>query len=267
MTFWNIDKKVSLVPDIALLMKETNCDILVLAETGGAHVDLEWALQATVSPSVRHVTPLGKYVHVWTRLTPTEIRTAGSKERLEAFTVQTKASEPTLMIFAHLRSKVGRPEPREVLETWKFAEDVREIENESSAAGRTIVAGDLNLWPYDASMMLPELLGASASRAIVAKHPTKRRDHVNFDRFYNPSWNLLGDANGPPGTYYWEDDSLGGNWYCLDQLLLREPLLQAFSPSSLRVVTSIDGRALVAPDGRPERGWSDHMPITFALET
>ena len=267
MTFWNIDKKLSLVPDIALLMKVTDCDILVLAETGGARVDLDTVLQQTVDRRVRHITPFGKVVHVWTTLTSKEIRNASSKDRFEAFRVQTMAPEPTLMVFAHLRSKVGRATAGEVLDTKEFAANVRAIEKRPWSVGRTIVAGDLNLWPYDDAMLLPEVLGASASRTIVAGQPTKRRNGSVFDRFYNPTWNLLGDASGPPGTYYWENDARGGNWYCLDQILLRAPLIQTFALSSLHVVTSINGRALIAPNGRPEPQWSDHLPITFALET
>jgi hypothetical protein len=266
-TFWNIDKNQSLVADIALLMKETDCDILVLAETGGARVDLDTVLQQTVNSRVRHLTPLGNVVHVWTTLTRSEIRKASSKDRFEAFRVQTVAPEPTLMVFAHLRSKVGRATAGEVLDTEKFAADVRAIEKRSWSVGRTIVAGDLNLWPYDDAMLLPEVLGASASRTVVAGQPTKRRNGSVFNRFYNPTWNLLGDAGGPPGTYYWEDDPHGGNWYCLDQVLLRAPLIPTFLLSSLQVVTAINGRTLIAPNGRPQPRWSDHLPITFALET
>jgi len=43
--------------------------------------------------------------------------------------------------------------------------------------------------------------------------------------FYNPTWNLLGDANGPPGTYYWRNGREEAGWYVLDHVLLRPKIV------------------------------------------
>ncbi len=264
MTFWNIGKNERLAADIALLVQETGCDILALAETGDAHLDLTRVLQQ-VAPNARHITPLGKSIHVWTTLREDKIEPADSRDRCEAFKVEIQAPLPTLMVFVHLRSKVGRSVIDEIAETSEFASVIRKMEKSSLSAGRTIVVGDFNLHPYDETMLHPKGLGASASATIVAAEPPRRWRGETFDRFYNPTWNLLGDAHGPPGTYYWTDDMRGGNWYCLDQVLLRAPAIPNFLPASLRVVTSIGGRPLIAPSGKPAPNWSDHLPITFAL--
>ncbi len=267
MTFWNIDSQSSVVSLLPSLLRETGCDILVTAETGTLANAVSDALHLDVGTHVRHLTPAGRDVHVWSLLGKTKIRAVRSEQRFEAFRVKTSAQSPTLMVFAHLRSKAKRAAADEALDTAEFIATLNQMERKRWVAGRTVVAGDLNLHPYDESMKLPRLFNASASGATVAqKSAFRRRGHVH-NRFYNPSWNLLGDANGPPGTFYWDADGLGGNWYCLDQVLLRPQLIPTFLLSSLRVITSIGGQALITLDGRPTSGGSDHMPVTFAVET
>ena len=266
-TFWNVDERVSLTADIAILMKETGSDILVLGETGNVHAGLDLVLQQVVDPCVRHLTPYSGDVHVWTKLDEKQIALTRSEDRFEAFKVRTMASETTLIVFAHLRSKSKRSAEEEALDTEQFLVALRMMEQAECPAERTVVAGDLNLRPFDPAMMMHRLFGASASRTIVERKPTMRRRGQEHARFYNPSWRLLNDSNGPPGTYFWKDDTLGGNWYCVDQVLLRGALIPSFMPETLRVVTSIGGRTLIARNGKPAPNWSDHLPITFALET
>ena len=267
MTFWNVHKKVSLVPAIVQLVRETRCDILVTAETGRVHKGLDTVLRTAVDPIFRHLTPLGRSIHVWTTLNENQIEQAGTGQRFEAFRVRTFASEQTLMVFAHLKSKVNRSAADEMADTMEFAVAVRAMEKEKWSVGRTAVVGDLNLNPYDEAMLTQRGLAANAARAIVTGQPKVQRNRVGYDRFYNPTWNLLGDIVEPPGTYFWKGDGFGGNWYCLDQVLLRAALIPMFLPASLRVVTSIGGAPLVWPNGQPAPYMSDHLPIAFALET
>lgn len=82
--------------------------------------------------------------------------------------------------------------------------------------------------------------------------------------FYNPSWNLLGDFNGSPGTYYHGSPGyLSRFWNLLDQVILRPEIAGRLEKSSLAIITSAGGKSLVGPDGRPN--CCDHLPLTFAL--
>jgi hypothetical protein len=224
-TFWNVDntdKDRDLAGLLVRLAIETRCDVLVTAETGAAHVGLESFLQAACDVNFRHLTFLPCRVHVWTRLPGARLHRVESDAPLyEAFELLNAPLGPVLLVFAHLRSKPRRHSTRERADTLEFVAALRKMEQRRSISSGTLVLGDLNLHPYDVAMRYPGSLNAVASRQLVTARPRRTYRHATYDRFYNPSWNLLGDANGPPGTHYWRNGREEAGWYVLDHVLLR----------------------------------------------
>jgi len=270
-TFWNIDntdEPRDLAEPLVRLAIETQCDILATAETGDAHAGLESFLQAACDENFRHLTSLPCRVHIWTRLGRDRIRRVESEPSLyESFELLSASLGPALLVFAHLRSKPGRHPTREWADTLEFVAALRALEGRRNASGGTLVLGDLNLHPYDVAMRYPDALNSVASRQVVVASPRRTYRKTTHDRFYNPTWNLLGDANGPPGTHYWRNGREEVGWYVLDHVLLGAKLAPRLHLSSLRVVTTIGPDTLVAADGTMARQWPDHLPLTFELES
>ena len=269
-TFWNVDntdKPRDIAMPLVRLAIETRCDVLITAETGDAHVGLESYLQAACDVNFRHLTLLPCRVHVWTKLPSTRLRRVESVASLyEAFELLSASLDPVLLVFAHLRSKPRRHSTREWADTLEFVAALRKMEQRRSVGGGTVVLGDLNLHPYDVAMRYPDSLNAVASRQVVTARPRRTHRKATYERFYNPTWNLLGDANGPPGTHYWRNGREEAGWYVLDHVLLRPAIVPRFRTSSLRVVTTIGRETLVGSDGTLARRWPDHLPLTFELE-
>ena len=272
-TFWNIDNRdgsrgAAIASSLAQLTLDTKCDVLVVAEGGDAHVGLESLLQAACDPGFRQMTCLPCHLHVWTRLSGTTIQPFGSDpKRYEAYKLLSPGRDPALLVFPHLRSKVGRIDGREFSDTQEFVADLRKLESRQGPGAGTLVLGDLNLNPYDSAMRSPDAFNSSASREAVAAFPARRFRGKVYRAFYNPAWNLFGDANGPPGTYYWDSKNKDKEgWYVLDQVLLRPELISRFDLPSLRAVVAIGTDALLVSGGKLNPRWPDHLPITFQLD-
>jgi hypothetical protein len=267
--FWNIDNKRQDRPeiefDIAQLARETRCDILATAETGNAYVGLETLLQSAVDPAFRTATLVEPRVAVWTRLDRNAFSPHYTGKRFEAFRLSHADGTKTLLIAAHLRSKVSRASDLELEDTREFVADLRHLEK-AQGPRTTLVVGDFNLHPWDNAMRYPHALNSVASRHIATNAPQSKKAGVTYDRFYNPSWNLLGDSSGPPGTFYGFSAGPGGPaWHVLDQVLMRPLVIPRFRLPSLRVVTTIGGRNLVGANGGLPRRGPDHLPLTFAI--
>jgi len=85
--------------------------------------------------------------------------------------------------------------------------------------------------------------------------------------FYNPMWSHFGDARtDTAGSYYYERaQHVNYFWNMFDQVLIRPELAERFDANKLRIITSVGARSL-RPDGRPDRNYSDHLPIVFELD-
>ena len=98
---------------------------------------------------------------------------------------------------------------------------------------------------------------AALSRTILRK---------KYKMFYNPMWNLLGDFDYPPGTYYCNsNEAINPFWNMFDQVIIRPQLREKFVESSLEIVTETNMYSLVDSKNRPNKKYSDHLPIIFEI--
>ena len=133
---------------------------------------------------------------------------------------------------------------------------------------RTVVIGDLNMNPFEPGVVGAEGLHAVSSRAVAGR---KTRTVLDKERplFYNPMWAMMGDAVGPPGTYYYASSKpITYFWNTFDQILLRPELARYFVPGDIVVASSVGDKSLLSPGGLPNNKVSDHLPIigTIRLE-
>ena len=132
------------------------------------------------------------------------------------------------LFVAHLPSKLHATADDQQLATAELARDIADAEDRHDT--RTLVVGDLNANPFEAS-----LAGAGGLHAVSCREVARREERTIRGRpyrlFYNPMWGVFGDRTpGPPGTYY---RSAGGAvnyyWNVYDQVLLRPALMDSLS--------------------------------------
>ncbi len=83
--------------------------------------------------------------------------------------------------------------------------------------------------------------------------------------FYNPMWNLFGDNDNKPGTFYYKKSAhLMYFWNTLDQVIIRPGLIDSFNSDSLEIISSVGEISLVDENHRPRL--SDHLPIFFSIK-
>lgn len=190
------------------------------------------------------------------------IAALGSSAYGEAFQF-TPTGQPSMLVIAvHLESQVWQQSNADqrliAEETRKFVEGVEEA-NETE---RTVVIGDFNMDPFTPAMVDIGGLNAVMCRRRAARG-FRTRKRVSRRMFYNPMWNLLGDFEAPPGSYYWRNTQAEGYfWHMLDQVLVRPVFAERIS--RLRVITHAGTTPLTSASGLPSV--SDHLPIFVELE-
>ena len=79
-------------------------------------------------------------------------------------------------------------------------------------------------------------------------------------------WNLLGDFNYPPGTYYYRGSKEKNEfWNMFDQVIIRPQLRDRFIDKELKIITKAGDNSLVNRKQHPNKNISDHLPIVFQL--
>lgn len=171
-----------------------------------------------------------------------------------------------ILCCVHLNSKIfsGHEEYREIL-IEQIVNDIRNVEQELGTEN-TIVVGDFNLNPYDASFV-----NARYFHGLPVYADAKRKSRTVANKecymFYNPMWNFLGDFKEPYGTYYHGgSDAINTFWNIYDQVIIRPALKDRFVNESLKIITETETRFLLNNRGHPNKKISDHLPIVFEIK-
>lgn len=134
---------------------------------------------------------------------------------------------------------------------------------------RSIVLGDFNANPFESPMSSARGMHAVISQAIAQRGP-RRIYAESYPYFYNPMWNVLGDAESgsAPATYYYRGSGVNElYWHMLDQVLIRPSLVKRFAFAALDIVTAIRGNKLTSASGIPNSTrFSDHLPVVFGVD-
>ncbi len=170
-----------------------------------------------------------------------------------------------LLAVAHLVDMRNWSSLDQAYEAAILSDEIRQTESARGHA-RTILAGDLNMNPFDPGMVSANGLHAMMTAEIVRKKSRTVQGH-EYPFFYNPMWGFFGDRTpGPPGTFHYRKSAhISYDWNILDQVLFRPDVLPWFD-GTLEIVTRIGDTRLSGSDGRPSRTLGlDHFPLHFAL--
>lgn len=264
MTFWNTKNNVS-DETLATLVETTATDVLVLAEYRADKLNfLRYAqtrglsLYAVKDERCPRIT-------VFTKFIPETFRPIYARDRYVIHEFKIRGHLPILMGFVHFLSKMYANEEDQSYEAEILRDDIERSEQRVKHKN-TVIVGDFNMNPFETGMVSAKALHAHAC-LITAQLPRTRQGETHH-YFYNPSWNLLGDRETPPGTLFYRSSNLKSyDWNLLDQVILRPELGDYFDKDSLAVLTDIGSATLLTKQGRPSAKFSDHLPITFTLRT
>ena len=169
-----------------------------------------------------------------------------------------------MVAFAHFPSAQSRISAEDyTVECRRFRLAIEESEV-SVDNSNTVIMGDFNLDPFDRNMISADGMHAVSSRSVAENMLKRMVRGQEYPLLYNPMWNLLGDFQDPPGSFFYSQSSMvTAFWHTMDQVLLRPSIASRLAKDSLRFITHVNGIALTTALGHPKV--SDHFPLYFEI--
>lgn len=264
--FWNLNNKC-ITESVARLALMHQIDILMLVECSIQPFDLLNSLNSLGDSDYFFSPSECDRVKIYTKFSEGYIRPIYENDKLTIRHLNLPEKLDILLAVTHFVSKLKWHDKSQALQCPIFANHITAAE-ERIGHSRTILVGDLNMNPFEDGVIGANGLNAVMSRSI-AKRGNRIVDKETYPYFYNPMWNLLGDATtGPPGTYYYpQSEHVAFFWHMFDQVLLRPDLIERFRVDDLKILESDGMIRFLSEKGYPnKRRFSDHLPIFFKLE-
>lgn len=258
--FWNVHRNTKINSYLVSLVKDNAVDVLILAEYDDSKEELNDLLQRENIKLFAHGTFGCERIDVWSIYDDISL---GKQEPY--YSLQVIKGE-YIICCVHMPSDLhggNQDERHEIARMMVY--NIGELEKEIGSE-KSIIIGDFNEMPYErmclyASGMhgLPVLTENDKNTRIVK--------NIEYRKFYNPMWNLLGDFNYPPGTYYLNAAKIcSPMWYMFDQVIISKDVIPVFKKESLKIITSCSFSNLADAKGRPNEKISDHFPIICEIE-
>ena len=133
---------------------------------------------------------------------------------------------------------------------------------------KVIMIGDFNTNPFEPIITDFGYLHAIFDSSTVEHARSRELFWIKKQIFYNPMWNLLGDANYPKGSYYSNSGKASKLfWNIFDQVIISADIIKAYKKDSLKILTGVGDKCFVNKNGKPDEIlYSDHLPLFFALQ-
>lgn len=259
--FWNVGRR-SPDNEIVDLASSTDSNTIALAEYEGDGTDLLRKLTARGLEFYLVPTIACDRIRLFTSFQPSHVVHGPESDRFTIKELILPGYPRILLCLVHLPSKLHAEDVDQLHTTWYFKQDIESAETNSNHQN-TVVLGDFNMNPFDDGMLSAAAMNSVSSLAL-AKNQTRTIHGRTHSYFYNPMWNLLGDFDRTPGTYFHASPGyLSKHWNMLDQVLLRPGIADRLVRNSLKVLTAAGTTSLVTSSGRPST--SDHLPLSFSL--
>lgn len=256
--FWNTKRNNNINAYIKSIIDDNAIDIVILAEyTADGNEISEWV--SNRGRLIKGFTSGCERINIWSsypQMTPSVQEKHYSIQILDDFVICS----------LHLMSDLRRNQADERMERiQRMMHDVIQAESEINSQ-KTIIVGDFNAMPYEKTCLSANGLHGLPSLNEKEKS-TRTVDNIQYRKFYNPMWNLMGDFSFPPGTYYLNEAKLySPMWYMLDQVIISRDVMKLFNKSSLKILTTCSYSDLTDKNNHPNKRISDHFPIVFEVE-
>ncbi len=259
--FWNINKR-PLIDEVGELAKQENLDVLVLAECNYSHTDIINKLNSTTGGNWNKCNDNIR-VKTFARLDLKYIDNYKNDYDGPSWTVvrlKAPLQREVTIVGVHFPSKLHWDDLSQSFECINLINKIRKYEVDKILKN-TILIGDFNMNPFEPGMIASVGIHGVKDKKIALKN-FRSIQTTDYDFFYNPMWNFLGDRQPPAGTYYYPKSiHLSHFWNTYDQILFRPQLMRDYEESSLKIVQHIGKKNLLNGRGKPSKTYSDHLPI------
>ncbi|MBS5969510.1 MAG: endonuclease/exonuclease/phosphatase family protein [Clostridium perfringens] len=261
--FWNTNRNK--VNDILKnIIIENKCDIIALAEYKDDIKELLSNLD-NFGINMYHIRSIGcDRITIISKFKESQIKRYSESTYYMILKIPHESIDNQLIAFTHLPSKLyAKSSDLSGLIT-SLVQDLERNEKTLNSSN-SIIMGDFNINPFEEGMIAAKSAHALPSK-LVAKKKKRTVFSQEYNTFYNPMWNLFGDNDGVPGTYYYSASSQEVYfWNIFDQVIIRPDLIDNFDSSSLKIITKTTQKSLLNHKQEPNKEISDHLPIFFTI--
>ena len=259
--FWNTGRK-PINYHLIKIIKERDVDILALAEYSDSGKEL---IKTLVDDGMHYyfVPQIGCIrITILSKFEPTYFKHLSETAYYTFKEIILPHFKKLLISFVHFPSKLFMSNDDQMDESRIFKNELEKIEIARQNTN-TIILGDLNMNPFERGMVAATGIHAIPC-SLTSKNYRRTVKGRQYSMFYNPMWNLFGDKDNKPGTYYFsQSQHLQYFWNILDQVIIRPTLIDSFKLESLEIIDKIGDTSLLNDRKRP--CISDHLPIFFQL--
>lgn len=255
--FWNVQKK-NVDEYLIDFVNHLNINFIILAEFDSNSDNLLKSLNG----SFVELPKIGcKKITIFYKKDMFDIALGPEANRYTTKIIRIQSNDiKLLMVAVHLQSKINVNDNTQLLESVEIKKELEQIE-EKFLLENTFIIGDFNMNPFEDGMVSASAFNSIPCQKTALKGKRVLQSKI-YKYFYNPMWNLFGDYDDNPGTFYTSTpNQTTYYWNILDQVIMRPSLLKYFVKDSLAILQDINGKSLVDLNGKPSI--SDHLPITF----
>lgn len=265
--FWNLNKK-DLSSEIAEIAHLKDIDIIILCEY--AINDFAILNLLNTGQSIYEISDcIGcDKIKIFTKLNPNNLTIISETLRWTIRKVENANAHPFLLVAAHLVSKVNWNNSSQLIELTVFRDAINEAQVKYQIK-RTIIIGDLNMNPYEEGIISTRGLHGTSDKKIALKQK-RTVQGKEYEYFYNPMWNFLGDESigNVPGTFLYKSSEHSRiDWNIFDQLLISPSMIPSISNKNIEIITQSTSFSLLKDTGEIDStNYSDHLPIKFNIQ-
>lgn len=255
MLFWNTHRNSNINSFILELVEQNKIDILILSEYAGNLEELSKYLMQSKKRLCKWNSSGCNRIQIWGNYVDVE-----PGEQNKYFSIQI-VNDKYIICGVHMYSDLNG---ERFDERTSLAEEIRyAIKNarEKLNSNDVIIIGDMNESPYEKAC-----LSAKGFHALPALKISDNNSRIiyekEYEKMYNPMWNLFGDFEYPPGTYYRSDSKMYNPcWYMLDQVIISQSMIPFMIKEELKIIVKCKNKPLYTKNGYPNSNISDHFPI------
>ena len=251
--FWNLGKNDNR-KTVCSLIKENNVDIAIFAEyhktdIDGVCQDLE--RQYTVRDGFGGCEKIRMIARI-----PIVVSVSREDTRYILYTIG-YAGNQMIIAGIHLPANPGADQEMRKNVIRQIVYDIHELERKEGCKN-TIVIGDFNANPFDQELIQKDCFNAVLFKEVIMRNETITHMGTRYQRFYNPIISYISEDPKSYGSFYHTGGSYPLYWYCLDQVIMRKSLIEAFV--NMEYIKNVSGKSLTTNAGI-RRSISDHLPL------
>ena len=229
--FWNTHRNVDINSYILDIVNQNEIDVLVLAEYMAEINELNDNLKQCKKRLFNWNTKGCERIHIWGNYIDV---TPGEQNKY--FSVQI-VNKQYIMCGVHMYSNLnGEHYDERVALAEEIMYSIKHIKQRLQTE-HVIVIGDINESPYEKACLSAKGFHALPALQILDKG-SRTVYGKEYEKMYNPMWNLFGDFKYPPGTYYRVESKLYNPcWFMLDQVIISQSMIPLMVKEQLKIAS------------------------------